>query len=313
MGNSFLNGAEASDPDRGVVGCCPPGAPIRVLIFGAGFLGTRLAAELPGAILCRADIADPAAVREALEVYRPDAVINAAAATGRPNVDALEARPFQTWRSNAAGPLVLAELCQERSVWLLHLGSGCIFYGPSPEPGGWREADPANPISLYARTKYAADLVLSELEGVLVLRLRMPIDGVPGPRNLISKITGYGAVVDVMNSVTVLDDLVHVVRRLLVERPSGALHATNPGVLSHRHLIARYQALVDPSHTCEFITPDELTRRGLVARPRSNAILDTSRLNALGISMRPVEEALDHALRQYARALRERGFTATGP
>lgn len=286
---------------------------IPVLIFGAGFIGARLAAALPGAILCTADIADPEAVGRALDAHAPEAVINAAAATGRPNVDALEARPFQTWRSNAAGPLVLAEQCRRRGRWLLHLGSGCIFSGPSPDPGGWREGDAANPISLYARTKYAADLVLSELDGVCVLRLRMPVDGAPGPRNLITKLTGYAAVVDVENSVTVLDDLIEVVRQLLTLRPSGALHATNPGVLRHRHLIARYQALVDPGFTCEFITPDALLARGLVARPRSNAILSTARLEALGVVMRPVEEALDDALRQYAAALRCAGLRGTAP
>lgn len=275
-----------------------------MLVFGAGFLGARLLEALPGAVLSRVDIADPAAVRAALDEARPDVVINAAAATGRPNVDALEAQPLRAARSNTVGPIVLAGACQRARVWLLHLGSGCVFYGPSPHAGGWREDDPANPISRYARTKYAADLALDGLDGVCVLRLRMPIDARPGPRNLITKLTGYPLVMDVQNSVTVVDDLLQVVSGLLRIRPSGLLHATNPGVLSHRHLIERYRALVDPAHTCELVDEAVLLARGLTLRPRSNAILNSDRLAALGLRMRPIHEALDDTLRDYGLALR---------
>lgn len=273
-----------------------------MLIFGAGFLGTRLSGVIPGAVMSRADIADPAAVRLALAEHRPEVVINAAGATGRPNVDALEGQPHRAARSNTVGPLVLAEAAERAGAWLLHLASGCVFYGPSPHPAGWREDDPANPISLYARTRYASDLVLSGLPGVCVLRLRMPIDGLPGPRNLITKVAGYTHVMDVQNSVTVLADLDRVVTGLITLRPSGVLHATNPGVLSHRHLLARYRAVVDPQHTCEFVSEDALLAEGLIQKPRSNAILNSERLAGLGLAMRPVADALEEALQQYAPA-----------
>src|SRR5579859_5788003 len=150
-----------------------------IVIFGAGFLGTRLARTIPGAVLSRADVTDREAVRQELARHGARQVINCAGKTGKPNVDWCETHQLETQRANVIGPLVLAEACAEASAYLLHLGSGCIFYGPSPTPGGWREDDHANPSAFYSRTRYAADLVLSRLPNVGVARLRMPIDGAP--------------------------------------------------------------------------------------------------------------------------------------
>lgn len=271
-----------------------------ILVFGRGFLGQRLARELPGAVLHPADIADETAVRAALADHRPEAVVNAAGKTGRPNVDWCETHQAETYRSNVEGPLVLARACAAAGAYLLHLGSGCIFYGPSPTPGGWREDDFANPVSFYSRTKYAADLVLSKLPNVGIARLRMPIDSVPGPRNLITKLAGYKQVIDVENSVTVVDDLVAVVRGLVERRATGIFHATNPGTMRHRDLLALYRELVDPEHTYELIGEEALVSRGLAKLARSNCILRSERLAELGITMRPIETALRDVMLAYA-------------
>lgn len=275
---------------------------MKTLIFGPGYLGNRMAQALEGAALVRADITDRRAVEAALRDHAPDAVINAAGKTGRPNVDWCESHPHETYQANVIGPLVLAQACAERGVYLLHLGSGCIFYGPSPAPGGWREDDHANPLSLYSRTKYAADLVLSRLPGVAVARLRMPIDDRPDDRNLITKLARYREVVDVENSVTIIEDLIHVTRQLLARRLAGVFHTTNPGAMRHRDLLALYRELVDPAHRSQLISEDELLSRGLVQKGRSNCILASDRLADAGITMRPIDQALRATMEAYARA-----------
>lgn len=277
---------------------------MNIAVFGQGFLGHRLARDIPGAHLLPADIADESAVRRALAAQRFDVVINAAGKTGRPNVDWCEGHPVETYRSNVEGPLVLARVCADLGVYLLHLGSGCIFYGPSPSPGGWREEDFANPTSLYSRSKYAADLLLSRMPNVGIARLRMPIDAVPGARNLITKLSGYTQVIDVENSVTFVDDLVSVVRALAEKRATGIFHATNPGLMKHRQLLALYRELVDPDHRVELIEEAELVRRGLAKLGRSNCELASPRLAELGITMRPVEVALRETMAAYAAEIR---------
>lgn len=278
-----------------------------IVIFGAGFLGKRFAEEIPGAILSDADITDRAAVTRELRERRAEAVINCAGKTGKPNVDWCELHKLETQRANVVGPLALAEACAEANAYLLHMGSGCIFYGPSPVAGGWREDDFANPSAFYSRTKYAADLILSKLPSVAVARLRMPIDGRPGPRNLITKLAGYRQVVDVENSVTIVADLVTVVRGLVERRAAGVFHATNPGTMRHRDLLRMYREIVDPSHDYTLIDEQELVLRGLATHARSNCILSNHRLAELGLAMRPIDVALRATLEEYSQHKRRLG------
>jgi dTDP-4-dehydrorhamnose reductase len=271
------------------------------LIFGAGFLGNTLAKSLPGAKLVKADISDASAVRAAILEHAPKAVVNAAGKTGRPNVDWCETHQAETTRSNVVGAAVLAEACTAAKIHLVHLGSGCIFYGDSPTPGGWREEDFANPTSFYSRSKYAADLLLSRMDDVAIVRLRMPIASTRDPRNLITKLAAYRRVVDVENSVTIVEDLVSVIDAIIQKRATGIFHGTNPGLMRHRDLLALYKKHVDPSHTVEMISEDELNSSGLVSKARSNCHLASPRLHALGLTMRPIEVALEQTMLAYAK------------
>jgi dTDP-4-dehydrorhamnose reductase len=275
----------------------------KIVVFGAGFLGERLSREIPGATLSRADVTDKAAVLAALREAGAGAVINAAGKTGRPNVDWCESHQVETYRANVIGALTLADACAEAGAYLLHLGSGCIFYGPSPTPGGFLEDDHANPSAFYSRTKYAADLVLSRLPAVAVARLRMPIDEVPGVRNLITKLSRYPEVIDVENSVTIVSDLVKVCAALVDRRATGVFHVVNPGPMRHRDLLALYRELVDPAHRVTLIREEELVGRGLAVKARSNCLLASPRLAELGITMRPIDVALRDTMERYARAV----------
>ncbi len=272
-----------------------------IVVFGRGYLGRRLASSLPDAVLSEASITDADAVRAAVRAHGATAVINAAGKTGRPNVDWCETHQRETWMANVVGPLVLADVCADLGAYLLHIGSGCVFYGPSPSPGGWRETDHANPLSYYSKSKYAADLALSSVPNVGVARIRMPLDSKPDPRNLITKLAGYRFVIDVENSVTVVDDFLHVAKELVARRAEGVFHVTNPGVMRHRDLLDAYRRRVDPKHAAEFIPAEELTARGLASAARSNCVLSSERLASLGVAMRPIADVLDGLVAEYAR------------
>ena len=266
------------------------------LIFGTGWLGQRLHRDLR-THLNGARIDEPLNVHNVLARHRPTTVINAAGKNGHPNVDWCESHRLETARSNTVGPLVLAEECAHIGARLIHLGSGCIFQGEGADEGS-----PAAPSSYYTHTKYAADLVLKDLPHVAIVRLRMPFDEVPHPRNLITKLAGYSRVINPKNSLTSVTDFVHVIRELIL-RPtaSGIFHAVNPGAVSHWEILALYRELVDPAHAADFIELGELYSLGLAQAPRSNAVIQNTRLPALGIHMRPVLDALRADLTEYAR------------
>lgn len=274
-----------------------------IAILGAGYIGKELSQELKNAELVRVDIRDIENVRSVLSAKKASVVINAAGKTGVPNVDWCESHLTETFDANTIGALNVAKVCADLGAHLIHLGSGCVFYGESPRPGGWREDDYANPESTYSRSKYAADLLLSRYPHVAIARLRMPVGSVPHPRNLITKLAAYKTVIDVGNSVTVLDDLVNVMRVMCEKRPSGVFHVVNPGVMRHRDLLSKYKEYVDPKHAFELVNEGTLMERGLIARSRSNCILSSERLNELGVSMRPIDEALTASMIAYSKAL----------
>jgi dTDP-4-dehydrorhamnose reductase len=276
----------------------------RVLIFGTGFIGTKLSEAMPDAVLSSARIDDLEQVHEALEEHQPEAVVNCAGKVGKPNVDWCESHQAETFRSNIIGPLVLAEACQQTGAYLLHLGTGCIFYGASPDPKGWHESDFANPTATYTRSKYAADLALTQYPNVGIARLRMPIDTIPSPSNLITKLARYSKIVDVENSATVVDDLIQVMIALVEKRGAGVFHAVNPGIMKHRDLMALYTELVDPAHQNEWIDAQDMVAQGLAVKARSNCVLQNTRLPALGIEMRPIHAALRETMAQYANSVR---------
>ncbi|PIR74404.1 MAG: hypothetical protein COU35_02355, partial [Candidatus Magasanikbacteria bacterium CG10_big_fil_rev_8_21_14_0_10_47_10] len=197
--------------------------------------------------------------------------------------------------------------------YLLHIGSGCIFYGDSPHPDKkWREYDMGNPTEVtYSRTKWAADLVLSTLPNVGIGRIRMPIDFVPSPQNMIDKLASFPKVIDVENSVTIVDDMISVFHQLMEKKAGGIFHVTNPGILKHKEIVALYEEMVDPSHTNEWISNDDLVKQGLAKKGRSNNFLASERLGEIGIEMREVHEAMRDTMKKYAE-LKKQGVQGDG-
>lgn len=276
---------------------------MKILIIGNGYLGSRCATVWQDATVSDTHIHSVEDVRTLIDQHQPDAVLNAAGIVGKPNVDWCEDHQMETIKGNTILPLFIAQACQKNGIYLLHLGTGCVFYGRSPHADGmWQESDHANPIAAYSKAKYAADLSLSLLPNVGIARLRMPIDHIPHPANLIDKIATYPMVVDVINSVSVVDDLIGALHGLLEQRASGIFHTVNPGAISHREIVDLYKRYVDSAHTNEWITEEELVTKGLAKKKRSNNIMRTDRLAEYGITMREVHEAVLDTMKKYADA-----------
>jgi dTDP-4-dehydrorhamnose reductase len=279
---------------------------MKILILGNGYIGNRCKKVWGDqAVIAGNHINSKEDVLELIGQHRPDAVLNAAGVTGSPNVDWCETHQLETIIGNTKLPIIIAEACQEKGVYLLHIGSGCVFYGDSAHPDKkWREDDMGNPReATYSRTKWATDLVLSTLPNVGIARIRMPIDWVPSARNLIDKLSKYPKIIDVENSASVVEDMIDVFYQLLSKKAAGIFHVTNPGTIKHREIIALYKELVDPNHANEWITNDDLVDIGLAVKKRSNNFLHSENLEKIGIKMRPIKEAIRDTMVKYAQSL----------
>ncbi len=283
---------------------------MKVLIFGGkGYFGGQFRTLYPEALCPEADIADPSAVDRALDREKPDIVINCAGKTGRPNVDWCEDHKMETLLSNVTGPLVLLEACMKRHLYLVQMSTGCIYEGDNGGKG-FSEEDPPNFFgSFYSKSKAWIDQIMQRFP-VLQLRLRMPFDGVPHERNLITKLTRYSRVLDAENSLTYLPDFLNAAKILIGKRRTGTYNVVNPGTLSPFRVMELYREIVDPLHTFTKLTLAELPTA--VRAGRSNCILSTEKLEKEGIRMRPLEEAMQQALQGYALKHRERGVPRLG-
>lgn len=278
---------------------------MKILIFGKGYIGQRCARVWGDkAIISDKKIYSTSDAAEEIEKHNPDVVLNAAGVRGKPNVDWCETHQFETIEGNVKLPINIAQACYQKNIYFLHIGSGCIFYGNSPDPKGWKEDDFANPVAFYSKCKYAADLSLWNLPNVGIARIRVPLDNQPYSGNIIDKLTNYPKVIDVENSITVIPDMIEVFYQLLEKKGHGIFHVTNPGWIKYRQIIAWFEELVDPSHKNEWINEQELVDQGLTLKLRSTNKLQSINLERLGIKMRPIEGAVFDAMKAYAKAVK---------
>lgn len=273
---------------------------MKILIIGNGYIGNRCHQAWPGSVLATNKLHSLSDVQSLLDKHQPDVVLNAAGTRGKPNVDWCEDHKFETYSGNVSLPMIIAEACASRGTYLLHIGSGCVFYGDSPEVDGWKESDIANPISYYSKTKYAADLLLQDLDNVGVARIRIPLDEFSAPSNIIDKLVAYPKIIDVENSITVIPDMIDVFYQLLEQRARGIFHVTNPGSISYRAIIDLYNRAFGVQLDKQWISEDELIGQGLVTKTRSTNKLQ-SRLAEVGITMPPVEKAVRQAIDNYGK------------
>jgi dTDP-4-dehydrorhamnose reductase len=113
------------------------------------------------------DITDSAAVSAAIDDFRPDILVNAAAYTA---VDAAEENEDLAFKVNATGPGVLAAAMARHGGRLIHVSTDYVFAGDAVRP--YEVDDVPDPRSAYGRTKLAGELAVRELlpEGSYVVR-----------------------------------------------------------------------------------------------------------------------------------------------
>lgn len=103
------------------------------------------------------DLEHSADVRRWIHDHRPDVIVNAAAYTA---VDQAESEPEKAHRINAEAVSLLAEEAKRLDAWLVHYSTDYIFDGQKATP--YEEDDPANPLSVYGRTKFEGEQAIRE-------------------------------------------------------------------------------------------------------------------------------------------------------
>ena len=145
----------------------------RILITGgSGQVGHCLKAQLEGCTELSVpdssalNIADRRSVRQAVETFRPDYIINAAAYTA---VDKAENDAERAFAVNRDGARHLAEAAEAAGATMLHISTDYVFDGAGGAP--YDEAAPTAPQNIYGASKLAGEqAVLAACRHAVVMR-----------------------------------------------------------------------------------------------------------------------------------------------
>jgi dTDP-4-dehydrorhamnose reductase len=269
---------------------------------------------------------------EFLRRKKPSFVINAAGYTGKPNVDACELDKAGTLLGNALLPQTIAHACAAAKVPWGHISSGCIYSGAkvavrgkvrvekdmtrpelhalagkSPEKiHGFTETDTPNfsfrdlPCSFYSGTKALGEEAMAGIGQSYVWRLRIPFDEFDNARNYLSKVQRYQKVYENLNSISHRADFVKACLDLWELRaPFGTYNVTNPGFVTTHHVVEAIETILKPKRKFEYWKSDTEFYKVAAKTPRSNCVMDVSKILAAGVKIRPVEEALEHSLKNW--------------
>jgi dTDP-4-dehydrorhamnose reductase len=119
-----------------------------------GLLATGFTRTVPG--LTRLDLGRPEELSRLIRSFSPELVFLTAALT---SPLACERDKERAWAVNAAPAVLLARLAREMGFRLVFVSTDLVFDGTK---GGYRETDRVNPLSVYGRTKAAAEEAVLE-------------------------------------------------------------------------------------------------------------------------------------------------------
>jgi len=269
---------------------------------------------------------------EFLRAKKPAFVINSAGYTGKPNVDACELDKAGTLAGNTLLPQTIAHACAAAGIPWGHVSSGCIYSGAkisehgimrvekdmtkpeihalaekkSPAIFGFTETDAPNfsfrdgPCSFYSGTKALGEEAMAGIGHSYVWRLRIPFDEFDNQRNYLSKVQRYSKVYENVNSISHRADFVKACLDLWERQaPFGIYNVTNPGFVTTRQVVEQIEKFLKPPRKFEFWKSDLEFYQVAAKTPRSNCVLDVSKLLAAGVKIRSVEVALEDSLKNW--------------
>jgi dTDP-4-dehydrorhamnose reductase len=286
------------------------------LLGGSGYVGSAYQALLnrqgiPFRNLRRADLdyTSPPVLTAALRRDRPDFLINAAGYTGKPNVDACELHKGECLMGNGVLPGLIAQACADAGVPWGHVSSGCIFTGARDDGTGFTEADAPNftfrqdNCSFYSGTKALGEEVLAGRPDLYVWRLRIPFNEVDTPRNYLTKLMRYPRLLAATNSISHLDEFVAATLACWEKRvPFGTYNVTNPGAITtHEVVDLIVKSGVHPKKY-EFFASESDFMKIAAKTPRSNCVMDSTKLAGVGIRLTEVHAAVEASLRNWKKS-----------
>lgn len=130
-------------------------------------------------------------------------IINAGAYTAVDKAETPEGRAL-AWKANAQGPALLARVCAEHNITLVHVSSDYVFDGTAEEHD---ESEAFAPLGVYGQSKAAGDIAVANCPRHYILRSSWVIgEGHNFVKTMMMLSKRVADQEDALNEVTVVDD-----------------------------------------------------------------------------------------------------------
>lgn len=251
------------------------------------------------------DIRDLEAYRQDVAEFRPDYLFHLGACT---DMEDCERNPGNAWLTNTIAVENAAYIANELGVPLLYIGTAGIFDGHKSQFDDW---DTPNPMSCYARSKYAGEVFVREhVLRHLVCRAGWMMGGGPSKdkkfvqkvmRQLKEGVTELKIVNDKFGSPTYTRDFAHNVRTLLENEYWGVFNMACDGLTSRLEIaqaILEFTGLQNRVSIAQ-VPSSHFSQEYFARRPSSECLIN-SKLNLRQINgMRHWKVALKACLDDY--------------
>ena len=209
------------------------------------------------------DITKTDDVQRVLAAIHPDVVIHTAAL---PDIDYCETHPEETHKVNVEGTRNVMRGAAQVGAGLVHISTDAVFDGRKGEP--YVESDATNPISVYGRSKLAAEQLVEEYEKHWIFRVSVLFG--PGKENFVSKAIEqvragvvHKVASDQLGSATYTLDAGEKILELVDATAYGLYHLCNSGPCTRMELAK--QAVADAGLDPELVqgmTTELMSRPG---------------------------------------------------
>ena len=249
--------------------------------------------QRPSPRLVRLDVSDGGAVSDLVATVRPQMVFLAAAMV---RAERCEDDPEMAWTVNAEGPLHAALAASAHKAKLVFYSTDAVFDG---ERGPYSEEDAANPLSVYGRTKLAAEEAIREAgQDYIIVRTTAVFGWDRESKNFAMQLwesLRAGRQVRVASdqwcNPTLADYLAETSVRLALGGHTGVINVVGRDLMPRSEFAYRLADCLGLDRG--LIAPAPLREAGRRASLPLRAGLTTGRLRALGVEPMGLDEALN--------------------